>query len=64
MAKYKIELDKETCIGCRACTVASDNFVEDGDKAKVVKSEVDSIGANQEAADGCPVSAIKVTKIE
>ncbi|GIU68793.1 MAG: ferredoxin [Candidatus Woesearchaeota archaeon] len=64
MAKYKIELDRNTCIGCGACTVACDNFVTDGDKAKVVNSEVDSIGCNKEAADGCPVGAIKITKIE
>jgi ferredoxin len=64
MVKYKVEIDKETCIGCGACTVACDNFVNDGDKAKVVNEEVDTIGANQEAADSCPVSAIKVTKIE
>ncbi len=64
MVKYKVELDRETCIGCGACTVASDNFVKDGEKAKVVNAEVDSLGANQEAADNCPVSAIKVTKIE
>lgn len=63
MVKYKITLDKETCIGCGACTVGCNNFVMDGDKAKVVKAEVDSIGCNQEAADGCPVTAIKVTKM-
>lgn len=64
MVKYKIELDRNTCIGCGACTVACDNFVTDGDKAKVVNGEVDAIGCNQEASDQCPVNAIKVTKIE
>jgi len=64
MAKYLIELDKDTCIGCGACTVACDNFILDGDKAKPVKTEVDESGCNQEAADGCPVSAIKISKKE
>ncbi len=64
MAKYKIELDKDTCIGCGACTVACDNFILDGDKAKPVKTEVDELGCNQDAADGCPVSAIKIEKKE
>jgi ferredoxin len=62
MGKYKIEVDKATCIGCGACTVACSNFVMDGDKAKPVKAEVDELTCNQEAADGCPVTAIKVTK--
>ena len=62
MAKYRIELDKDTCIGCGACTVACDNFVMDGDKAKVVNHDVDELKCNQDAADGCPVTAIKITK--
>ena len=62
MAKYKIEVDKNNCIGCAACTVACNNFVMDGDKAKPVKAEVDELTCNQEAADSCPVTAIKITK--
>jgi len=64
MVKYLITIDKNTCIGCGACTVACDNFIMDGDKAKPVKAEVDELSCNQEAADGCPVSAITVTKKE
>ena len=64
MAKYSIEVNKDLCIGCGACTVSCDNFVMDGDKAKPVKSEVDEMGCNQEAADGCPVTAIIITKKE
>lgn len=62
--KYLVEVDKKTCIGCGACTVACDNFVMDGDKAKPVNSEIDTLGSNQEAMDSCPVSAIKITKKE
>jgi ferredoxin len=64
MPKYRITLDRETCIGCGSCTVACDNFVTDGDKAKVVRSEVDELGANKEACEACPVNAIKIIKIE
>ena len=64
MAKYIVNVNRDLCIGCGACTVACDNFVMDGDKAKPVKSEVDEIGCCQEAADGCPVSAITITKKE
>ena len=64
MVKYHIEVDKKACIGCGACTVVCDNFVMKGDKAEAVKAEVDSLESNQEAADGCPVSAITVKKVE
>jgi ferredoxin len=66
MAKYKVELDANTCIGCRACTVVCDNFVPNGDKAKVVNSiiEQSELKANKEAGEGCPVSAIKITKLD
>jgi len=64
MAKYIISVDKEICIGCGACTVACNNFVMDGEKSKPVKAEVDEIGCNQEACDGCPVAAIKIEKKE
>ena len=63
MAKYRVEVDQKTCIGCGSCTVACDNFVMDGDKAKAVVAEIDAIGCSQEAADACPVDAIKIEKI-
>jgi len=63
MAKYKVVVDKDLCIGCAACTAVCDNFEMDGDKSKPKKNEVDDIGCNQDAADSCPVAAIKITKI-
>jgi len=59
---YKINIDKEKCIGCGACTAQCDNFEMKGDKAVAKKKEVDEIGCNQEAADICPVEAIIVKK--
>lgn len=64
MAKHKIEVDKNKCIGCGACAAQCDNFEMDGDKAKAKKAEVLDIGCNQDAADSCPVEAIKITKIK
>ena len=65
MAKFKIEIDKEACIGCAACTAScADNFEMDGDKAKVKNPEVDDIGCNKDAADSCPVTCIKITELK
>ncbi|MBW2981562.1 ferredoxin [Candidatus Woesearchaeota archaeon] len=59
---FKIEVDKEKCIGCGACAAQCSNFDIKEGKAVAKKKEVDKIGCNQEAADICPVEAIKVTK--
>jgi len=60
---FKIEVDEEKCIGCGACAASCDNFELEEGKAKAKKTKVDKIGCNQEAADVCPVEAIKVKKI-
>jgi ferredoxin len=63
MAKYKISVDAEKCIGCGACTATCDNFeLKDDGKAHAKKKEVSNLGCNQEAADVCPVQAITVKK--
>jgi len=59
----KIEVDKEKCTGCNLCAVTcSDTFEMDGDKAVVKKSEVDEITCEKDAADSCPVGAIKISE--
>ena len=63
MAKYKVEVDKEKCIGCGACAAQCDNFEMDGDKAKPKQAEVDDIGCNKDGADACPVEAISVKEM-
>ncbi len=63
MAKHKIEVDKEKCIGCGACAAQCDNFEMDGDKAKPKQSEVEDIGCNNDAKDACPVDAIIIKEI-
>jgi len=62
MAKYKIEVDKDTCIGCAACSAVCDNWIMDGDKAKPKLSDVDDIGCNMEAGENCPVTCIHITE--
>ena len=55
-----IKVDKEKCIGCGACISVSDNFeIKDG-KAVVKNPEPKDITKDKEAADICPVKAIKV----
>jgi ferredoxin len=64
---FKIEVTEE-CIGCGACVAQCDNFdvVEGEDDKRIAKpkeARVSEIGCNQDAADVCPVQAIKITKV-
>ena len=64
MPEFKIEVDKEACIGCGNCAaVCPDNFEMIEGKSKVKKAKVDKIGCSQEAADSCPVQCIKITEL-
>ena len=64
MAKFKIEQDRDACIGCGACvSVCPDNWEMKGDKSHPKKTELDEVGCNQEAADVCPVQCIKIVKV-
>lgn len=56
----KVEVNKDKCIGCGACTaIAPDVFEFDDDGlAKAVKNEInDDV---KTAAEGCPTEAITV----
>ena len=79
MAKYKIEFDRELCIGALACNAVAPDFwprADDGkvDLANAVYNEqtkkweliIDEkdYEISQESVDVCPVLAIKVIKIE
>lgn len=61
MKKIKVN---ENCIGCGACTAIAPEYFEIGDDGYAVakKSEVDEKDINDvnEAANGCPTSAIEV----
>ncbi|MDO8264880.1 MAG: ferredoxin [Candidatus Parcubacteria bacterium] len=71
----KIIFEKEKCIGCGTCSVLCPKFWEmpgDGKshlkdsiinpKTKNEELEIKRIECNQDAADGCPVQIIHITK--
>lgn len=66
MAKYKIEQDINKCIGCGTCIgLCPSNWeMKDDSKAYPIKTEVDEISCNQQAADSCPVQCIKIEEIK
>jgi ferredoxin len=74
MPKCKITIDKETCIGCGTCVaLVPELFVmgKDG-KAEIIGGKtIDDLQCLEtenpkakEAAEACPVSAIKVEEIK
>lgn len=65
MAKFKIIHERDDCIGCGACvSVCPENWMmADDGKSKPKKTDLDKIGCNQAAADGCPVHCIHINKV-
>ena len=57
----KIVVDQEKCIGCGACvSICPASFgLKDG-KAFAKKANVPKVTCEKDAADSCPVSAIKI----
>jgi ferredoxin len=79
MAKYRIEFDREACIGALACNAVAEKFwprSEDGkvdlagatfnEETKKWELIIDDADyeVNKEAAEVCPVEVITITKIE
>ncbi len=61
----KLKLDKETCIGCGACTAVAQELFEmdyDEGKVKLLKEElsVEDKPKAQDAVETCPVQCIKI----
>tara|TARA_Y100000310_G_C20605536_1_gene775274 strand:+ start:964 stop:1161 length:198 start_codon:yes stop_codon:yes gene_type:complete len=61
----KLTLDKETCIGCGACTAVAPELFEmdyDEGKAKVLKEELDEedLQKAKDSIETCPVQCIKL----
>ncbi len=67
MAKYKVKIDQESCIGCGACCANFEFFEFNDDGVSTVKGKTEDIVEGEdieEAANVCPVDAIKVEKAE
>ena len=68
MAKYKIELDREGCIGCWACiSVHGENWImEDDGKSNFKKADIEEkeLPKEMEAAESCPVNVIHIIDTE
>lgn len=62
MANWDVVVDKDTCIGCQTCAEAAPNSykMRDDDLAEFIGLG-DSDEAIMEAAQSCPVDAIRVT---
>jgi ferredoxin len=62
MAKYKVEIDRDLCIGDQACCAEAPNTFEMDDEniAVVTNPAGDSDDEILAAAKTCPVDAIKV----
>lgn len=79
MARYKIELDREKCIGAAVCAAIAPQIwemVKDG-KVDLIGSkkneetgmwelivEDDNLNINIEAAQGCPITVIFITDLD
>ncbi|MBT4824435.1 ferredoxin [Candidatus Woesearchaeota archaeon] len=68
MVKYKIEFEKDKCIGARSCNdKCSSNWEmkEDGkSEYKIEEFDDDQLECNMNAAKACPVKAIHIINQE
>jgi len=57
-----VKVDQETCIGCGLCASLCPQVFEMGEegKASVINPRGEKEGCAKEAAESCPVGAIKI----
>lgn len=62
MAKYKIEIDRDLCIGDGACCGEAPNTLEMDDENIAIVTDPEAHSAEEilQAAQVCPVDAIKL----
>ena len=60
---FKIEQERDKCIGCGSCAAICDNWeMQKDNKSSPKETELEEIGCNQEAARACPVQCIHITE--
>lgn len=73
MAKFKVELVKDDCIGCGACAAVASELWDMGDDGKSfikgangdsVEVGDDKFSGHKEAAEACPVNVIHITNLD
>jgi ferredoxin len=66
MAKYRIVIDRDLCVGDKQCwDKAPDTFeIDDNDKAFVKDPEGNWPEYVRAAAEGCPIEAISIYDVE
>ena len=62
MARFKVSVDKEKCIGCGSCVAVCEANFEMRDSKAIAKKAVSELACNKEAADVCPTHAIILKK--
>lgn len=65
MAKYKIEIDRELCIGDQACCAEAPNTLEMDDENIAIVTDPDGDSPDEILASAkiCPVDAIKLVDL-
>jgi ferredoxin len=61
--KYKIEFNADNCMGCGACTFCDNWAMGANGTAYPLRTELEDIGCNQQAAARCPVSIIRIEEV-
>ncbi|MEM4625556.1 MAG: ferredoxin [Candidatus Pacearchaeota archaeon] len=59
---FKVSIDSKKCIGCGSCASICEVFEIDEDGKAYVKEKKTDKKCVTEAAESCPVNAIKVDK--
>jgi len=76
LIEYKVEINRDDCISCGVCYGSDPDHFEEGEegKSKVIKGQTNTSNSSgtfkdegfdkaKEAESSCPVSVIKVTKL-
>ena len=60
---FKIEFEREKCVGCGFCTQCDNWELNDDGKASPKQKNLEDVGCNQEAADICPMKIITIKQV-